>query len=80
VNDDRAAQGVQHLQAAAQEMIEAARAFLDVVEDFVADEEKLASVADAVTSVARGARASARPEPDPGDEPAGGSVQHIRVS
>ena len=80
MNDERAAQGMQHLQAAAQEMIEAARAFLDVVEDFVADDEKLATVAEAVTSVARGARASTHPAPDPGDAPGDGSVQHIRVS
>jgi plasmid stabilization system protein ParE len=89
VNDERAAEGVQHLQTAAQELIEAARAFLDVVEDYVGDEQKMASVADAVASVARGVRSAAdRPDTGTTDEPApgtgaagaSGSVQHIRVS
>lgn len=82
MNDERAAKGVEHLQTAAHEMIEAARAFLDVIEDFVGDDEKMASVADAVTSVARGAARAARPAPtSPEDETfGGGSVQHIKVS
>jgi hypothetical protein len=81
VKDERASEGVEHLQAAAHEMIEAARAFLDVIEDFVGDDEKMASVADAVSSVARGASRAARPSsgPDDGDS-GGGSVQHIKVS
>jgi hypothetical protein len=81
VNDERAGQGVEHLQAAAQEMIEAARAFLDVVEDFVGDDEKVASVADAFASLARGATRAGRSgnAPPDDDEPFGG-VQHIRVS
>ena len=62
MTDERAAQGVEHLQAAAHEMIEAARAFLDVVEDFVGDDEKVASVADAFASLARGATRATRPD------------------
>jgi hypothetical protein len=82
VTDQRAAKGVEHLQAAAREMIEAARAFLDVAEDFVADEERLASVADAVATVARGARraASSKPDHDGDGDESGGPVQHIKVS
>src|SRR5262245_60689096 len=53
MTDERAARGVEHLQAAAMEMIAAARAFLDVVEDVVADPEKVADVVSAVSSVAR---------------------------
>ena len=80
-HDARASEGIGHLQAAAHEMIEAARAFLDVIEDFVGDEQKLTAVAEAVTSAARGAARSVAPNTDPpGDEPPGGSVQHIRVS
>lgn len=81
MSDERAAQGVEHLQAAAHEMIEAARAFLDVVEDFVGDEQKVASVADAFASLARGATRAVRSDaaPPDDDEPFGG-VQHIRVS
>lgn len=86
VNDDRMAQGVDHLQAAAREMIQAARAFLDVVEDFVGDEERMASVADAVAAVARGATKAVRGDEHATDsestdqEPFGGTVQHIKVS
>ena len=84
VNDERAATGVEHLQAAAREMVEAARAFLDVIDDFVGDDEKVASVAEAFGSIARGAARSARSDPDASsggdDEGHDGPVQHIRVS
>jgi hypothetical protein len=53
MTDERATRGVEHLQAAAMEMIAAARAFLDVVEDVVADREKMADVVSAVGTVAR---------------------------
>jgi hypothetical protein len=84
VNDERAAKGVEHLQAAAREMIEAARAFLDVIDEFVGDDEKLASVAEAFGSIARGATRAARSGSDPGSAPdddgLDGPVQHIKVS
>jgi hypothetical protein len=81
LNDDRMAQGVDHLQTAAREMIEAARAFLDVVEDFVGDQDRMASVADAISAVARGAKSAVRPVPDDAEsEPPAQTVQHIRVS
>lgn len=48
------AEGVEHLQSAANELIEAARTFLNVVEDVVADRDKLqaatAGLADLVGS------------------------------
>jgi hypothetical protein len=40
---DRAREGLEHLQAAARELIEAARAMLDVAEDVVNDPEAVAS-------------------------------------
>lgn len=83
MTDERAAEGIDHLQSAALEMISAARAFLDVMEEVVADREKVASVVDAVGSVAQGAmRAAARPtQPDGSDDdPLSGPVEHIRVS
>jgi hypothetical protein len=84
VNDERAATGVEHLQAAAREMIEAARAFLDVIDDFVGDDDKVASVAEAFGSLARGAARAARSEPEEDsrsdDDGFEGRVQHIRVS
>ena len=60
MNDERAARGVEHLQAAAMEMIAAARAFLDVVEDVVADPDKVADVVSAVGSVANSVSDAAR--------------------
>jgi hypothetical protein len=47
--------GVEHLQAAAHEMIAAGRAFLDAVEDVVRDREAVASVVDAFGSIAHAA-------------------------
>lgn len=88
MNDERAAQGLDHLQTAAMEMIHAARAFLDIAEDLVADREKVAevvaafgSVADAATRAARGqAPRSGRSDGDDQSRDAHEGVQHIRVS
>ncbi|MFN8039228.1 MAG: hypothetical protein U0Q07_08470 [Acidimicrobiales bacterium] len=87
---DRAAEAVDHLQTAALEMIAAARAFLDVVEDVVADREKVAEVVATVGTVAdAAARAATRgaatrgaataPSPHH-DAPADAGIQHIEVS
>lgn len=87
---DRAAEAVDHLQAAATELIAAARAFLDVVEDVVADKDKVAevvatvgSVADAAARAARGGTPKVRRASTVGDrpeEPADEGIQHIEVS
>jgi hypothetical protein len=45
---DKAREGLEHLQAAARELIQAARAMLDVAEDLVNDPETVASVAGTV--------------------------------
>jgi hypothetical protein len=58
--DDRAADGVAHLQAAARELIAAARAMLDVAEDLVADPGAVSAVVDAFGSVVRTAARAAR--------------------
>jgi hypothetical protein len=62
MNDEKAAEGIDHLQAAALEMIEAARAFLDVVEEVVSDREKVAGVASTISSVATAAARAASSE------------------
>lgn len=90
MNDDRAAAGLDHLQAAALELIQAARSFLDVAEDLVADQEKVAEVVSAFGTVAdiaaRAAREStvrdkSRPDRQADAATTGASgVQHIRVS
>jgi hypothetical protein len=90
IDDERVAAGVDHLQAAAREMIAAARSFLDVIEDLVADPDKVADVLAAVGTAARSASRVARDAaggPPSGDgqrrgsdSDGGGGVQHIRVS
>ncbi|MCX7620318.1 MAG: hypothetical protein N2037_05660 [Acidimicrobiales bacterium] len=60
IDDERIAAGVDHLQAAALEMIAAARSFLDLLEDLVADRDKMADVVAAVGDAARSASRAAR--------------------
>lgn len=82
---DKAAEALAHLQAAALELVAAARAALDVVEDAVSDPEKLAPLVSVVADVARRAGAAwpggpaAPPRPDERgpDDP---GVERIRVS
>jgi hypothetical protein len=75
VNDERAKQGVEHLQTAAIEVIAALRAFLDVAEDVVRDPASVAALASSLID-------NARPAPsDPeAAAPAEPRVTRIRVS
>lgn len=86
----RAQEGVQHLQAAARELIAAARAALDVAEEWVDDPEAvsalvgtLATVGDAARRLAGGVTGASGPAggtataSDQGDEP---RVQRITVT
>jgi len=59
VNEDRARDVVEHLQAAALEMIAAARAALDVAEDLVKDAP---SAGAALGGLSEAARRGARPD------------------
>jgi hypothetical protein len=52
VADERVAEGVDHLQAAALEMIAAARVFLDVAEDLVTDPERVAGTLASLAALA----------------------------
>lgn len=52
----RAREGVEHLQTAARELIEAARAALDVAEELVNDPESVASLAGTLATVGEVAR------------------------
>lgn len=67
---ERARQGVEHLQAAARELIAAARAALDVAEDVVNDPESLAAVAGVFASFGDLAKrvSGADPRTEPGDD------------
>jgi hypothetical protein len=81
VNEDRAREGVEHLQTAAIEVIAAVRAFLDVAEAVVRDPGAVATAASTLVDVARQAGGSSAATPTdpagPSDEP---RVTRIRVS
>lgn len=53
MEDRRGAEGVEHLQAAARELLGAARAFLDVVEEVVEDPDRLSGAAAGVSDLVR---------------------------
>jgi hypothetical protein len=93
MEDERAREGLEHLQAAAREMIAAARAMLDVVEELVEDQDAVRTVVADVGAlfgtvvraagerVGRpgGARTGTGGEDDEGDGPAE-RVERIRVT
>ncbi|MBW3556866.1 MAG: hypothetical protein KY454_08005 [Actinobacteria bacterium] len=76
---DKATEGLQHLQAAAVEVIAALRSFLDLAEDVVTDSAQAATFVAAVADAARAASTAAPVEPDPGTDGATG-VTRIRIS
>lgn len=79
MTDDRARQGVEHLQAAAIEVIAAFRAFLDVAEEVVRDPSAVTTFASSLVETARAAAPTATSAP--GDEPpTEPRVTRIRVS
>jgi hypothetical protein len=87
VQDERAGEGVEHLQAAAKELIEAARSFLDVAEDLVRDpkvaEGLLAGIGDLADTARHAARDAARRAAgthDGDEDDDDGGVEHIHVS
>ena len=78
MNEDRARQGVEHLQAAAIEVIGAVRAFLDVAESVVRDPAGAATMAASLADAARAAATPPSSSTAPSDaEP---RVTRIRVS
>jgi hypothetical protein len=75
MDDERVRDGIDHLQRAAKEMIDAARAFLDVADRVVDDPASATSLADLLGRVAKGTR---RPRHD-GDD-SGPAVERIDIS
>ena len=78
--EDKVAEGIEHLQAAAREMIRATRSLLDAAEELVDDPK---SVQDLVGSLAHAAQMAAnrfRPSAARSDDDDGGHVQRIKVS
>lgn len=83
MNEQRAREGVEHLQAAALEVIAAVRAFLDVAEDVVRDPAQVTGLVQDLAEAGRmAARAGATGASDggPGDDDADSGVTRIRVS
>ena len=82
MNDERAREGVEHLQAAAIEMIAAFRAFLDLAEEVVRDPSAVTAFASSLVETARAAAPSSAPAPPApgGPAPAEPGVTRIRVS
>ncbi|MDP1819326.1 MAG: hypothetical protein Q8K58_05455 [Acidimicrobiales bacterium] len=78
--DDLAA-GVEHVQAAAKEMIRATRSFLDVAEHLVDDPAALQSLVATLGGLLQAVSGRLRPQAaqDPGDED-DGRVQRISLS
>jgi hypothetical protein len=80
---DLAREGFEHLQAAAHEMIAAARSMLDACEELLEDQRTGETLASMVGSVARvvGGITGLVPtkQPPPNDED-GPRVQHIKIS
>ena len=77
-DDRRAKDGVEHLQAAAIELIEAARAFLDVAEEVVSELPDAEGLVGAVSELVRSVT-SGRPPREQGAGEAGSRVERIRV-
>jgi hypothetical protein len=77
---DELADGVEHLQAAAKELIKAGRSLLDAVEGLVEDPSALQGVVSTLGSLAQAAARSLRPDGAGHDGDEGGKVQHIPLS
>jgi hypothetical protein len=80
---DRAREGIDHLQAAAKELIAAGRALLDAAETLVDDPAMAAQIVGAMGTLARlagGFAGKAADLIDDGDDHEGSRVEHIRVS
>lgn len=86
MSEDRAAEGLEHLQKAGMELIAAARLFLDLAEEVVTDRDKVAEVVSFVGTMAGAATdavaGAGRPAGGNASDPstADGRVEHIDVS
>jgi hypothetical protein len=81
MTDDKAAEACEHLQAAALELIAAARSFLDVAEDLVRDPAAAATIVSAAAGAGRAVFGTAnrgRTAEEPQEDT--GKVRRIHVS
>ena len=80
--EDKVQQGIEHLQSAAREMIQATRSLLDAAEELIEDPRSVQELVGSLGSLAQAATARFRPgstSPDD-DDPDDGPVQRIKVS
>jgi hypothetical protein len=78
---DGLSEGIEHLQAAAREMIQATRSLLDAAEGLVEDPAALRNVVGTLSGLAQAAAGRLRPDATAGDDPDDpGKVQHIKIS
>jgi hypothetical protein len=80
---DLAREGMEHLQAAAHEMIAAARSMLDACEEMLGDpraSETLASIVGSVARVVGGVTGLVPRHDAQPDDPDASRVQHIKIS
>jgi hypothetical protein len=66
--DDSVQQGLEHLQAAAREVIQATRSLLDAAEGLVEDPSALQGLMGTIGAVAQQAAARLRSDAEPGDD------------
>ena len=79
--DDKVHQGLEHLQAAAREMIQATRSLLDAAEELVEDPKAMQGLVGTLASVAHAAADRLRPGTAGHDDDGGdGHVERIKVS
>ncbi len=84
-HEDKLQQGLEHLQAAAREMIQATRSLLDAAEQLVEDPKAVQGLVTTFATVAQAAAGRFRPASPPGDDDDGdddgdGRVQRIKIS
>jgi hypothetical protein len=81
MGDERAAEGLEHLQTAALELIAAARAFLDVAEELVREPAAAATIVHTAATIGRTVLRGPEQSPQTADSPPdAGRVRRIKVS
>lgn len=78
--DDRVQQGLDHLQAAAREMIKATRSLLDAAEQLVEDPKAVQGLVGTLGTLAQAAALRLRPQPGADDDDGDDGIQRIKVS
>lgn len=80
-SDDKVQQGIEHLQAAAREMIQATRSLLDAAEELVEDPSVMHGLVGSLASMAQAAAGRFRTGgPSPHEDDVERHVQRIKVS